>query len=173
MSFWCDGRSSEKQEGALKRKRDLDLPSSSSSRQEKEEEVESTFKQLHEKHGNKYDTPRLRLWSRMISNGLHDDFDNPPSIPAFLGSTPKRPRRDSLSDAISVAAVTFADAMKQGREKPTTVVGGGVSPGRSVELRMKNYEQLHYLQQLYDDGILTEDEYLEQKTHIISSLRKL
>ena len=49
----------------------------------------------------------------------------------------------------------------------------GVSPGRAVELRMKNFEQLRYLQQLYDDGILTQIEYEEQKEKILSSLRKL
>ena len=38
---------------------------------------------------------------------------------------------------------------------------------------MKNYEQLRYVQQLYDDGILCEEEYAEQKQDILGSLRKL
>ena len=38
---------------------------------------------------------------------------------------------------------------------------------------MKNYEQLRYLQQLYDDGILSTEEYREQKELIIGSIRKL
>ncbi len=176
VSLWCDGRSAEKCDSAhaQKRKRDVDSSSSGTSRQEKEEEVESAYKELLEKHGSKYDTPRLRLWSRMITAGLHGDYDNPPNIPAFSGSTPKRPRRDSLSDAISGAAVAFAEAVKgKDKEKPATALPSGVSPGKSVELRMKNFEQLRYLQQLYDDGILTEDEYREQKRNIISSLRRL
>ena len=49
----------------------------------------------------------------------------------------------------------------------------GVSPGRSIELRMKNFEQLRYLHQLMDDGILTTTEFIEQKEKILSSLRKL
>jgi hypothetical protein len=42
-----------------------------------------------------------------------------------------------------------------------------------VELRIKNYEQLRYLQQLYNDGILTAEEYHEHKQLIITSIRKL
>ena len=112
----------------------------------------------------------------MISTGLHSDYDTPPEIPAFLGSTPKRACKESLSDVISGAAVAFANAMKgkeKDQERPIPVVSSGVSPGRSVELRMKNYEQLRYLQELYDDGILTAEEYQEQKQLIITSIRKL
>lgn len=89
----------------------------------------------------------------MISTCLHGDFDTPPEIPAFLGSTPERARRESLSDALSGAAIAVVDALK-GKEEPSTpVMPSGISPGRSVELRMKNNEQMRYLQQLYDGGI--------------------
>ena len=81
-----------------------------------------------------------------------------------------------MSDAISGAAVAFANAMKgkeKDQERPISAVSSGVSHGRSVELRMKNYKQLRYLQELYDDGILTAEEYQEQKQLIITSIRKL
>ena len=51
--------------------------------------------------------------------------------------------------------------------------GACVSPGKAVELRMKNFEQLRYLQQLFEDGILSDTEYTEQKRSILSFLRKL
>ena len=38
---------------------------------------------------------------------------------------------------------------------------------------MKNFEQLRYVQQLFNDGILTDAEYNEQKETILLSLRKL
>ena len=90
ISLWCDGRPSADVEGtwAQKRKQYSDLSSTGTSRQEKEE-VDSVYKELHDRHRNKYDTPRLRLWSRMITSGLHDDYDKPPDIPAFTGGTPK------------------------------------------------------------------------------------
>ena len=36
---------------------------------------------------------------------------------------------------------------------------------------MKNFEQLRYLQQLFDDNILSENEYSEQKQNILSTLK--
>ena len=52
--------------------------------------------------------PQLRLWARMIHCGTHDGYDNPPAVPMFSGTQPKRPRRESLADTIaeSVAAVS-------------------------------------------------------------------
>ena len=38
-----------------------------------------------------------------------------------------------------------------------------MSPGKAVELRMKNYQQLCFLQQLLEDGILDEKEFTEQR----------
>lgn len=49
----------------------------------------------------------------------------------------------------------------------------GVSPGKSIDLRMKNLEQLRYIQQLYEDNILTDIEFKEQKQNILESIRKL
>ena len=49
----------------------------------------------------------------------------------------------------------------------------GVSSGQAVDLRMKNYQQLRYLQQLYEDNILNKGEYAEQKRSILATLRSL
>jgi len=133
---------------------------------------------LKDKHADKYSPPQLRLWSRMVTAGLHSDMDIPPDVPAFNSSV-KKPRKESLGDAITGAAVTFAKVLKESStstqvprvETPqapcveTSVSAAtGISPGKTVELRMKNLEQLRYLQNLFEDGILTEQEYAEQKT---------
>ena len=85
-----------------------------------------------------------------------------------------------MSDTISEAAASIVHALssgEKGKEQDTPTksasVGIGVSPGKSVELRMKNFEQLRYLQQLYEDHILDESEYKEQKQNILTSLQKL
>ena len=66
---------------------------------------------------------------------------------------------------------------EKGKEQDTPTksasVSIGVSPAKSVELWMKIFEQLRYLQQLYEDHILDESEYKEQKQNILTSLRKL
>lgn len=110
--LWCDGRPSDTSDGsaAQKRKRDCGSSTTGTSRQDKDE-VDSVYKELHaEKHGSKYDCPRLRLWSRILTSGLHEDCENP-DIPAFLGTTPKRPREESVSDVITVATAAFAEAI--------------------------------------------------------------
>ena len=175
ITLWCDGRISDIEEEAMgcgKRKRG-DQSTGSSKRQKKEEEVDSVFEELKEKHGAMFDTPRL---ARMIANDIHDDLERPPRIPAF-GFTPKKPRQESVSSGAAIAFAKALGATPQGNDEGNrnTLLSRqtGLSPGRAIELRMKNYEQLRYVQQLFDDGILSENEYVEQKQDILSSLRKL
>ena len=47
------------------------------------------------------------------------------------------------------------------------------SPSKKINLRMKNLEQLRQLQQLYKDGILSEDELDAQKKIVLTSLDTL
>lgn len=176
ITLWCDSCSDEGT-GHSKRKRDDTSSTAPSKRQKKEEEVDSIFKELKEKHGSKYDTPRLRLWARMVANDIHSDYEEPPKIPAF-SSTPKRSRQQSVSSAFNGAAIAFAKALSASpNDNENTAISSsrqtGVSPGKAIELRMKNYQQLRYLQQLFDDGILSNIEYAEQKREILESLRKL
>ena len=49
----------------------------------------------------------------------------------------------------------------------------GISPGKSADLRMRNLEQLRYLQGLYEDKILSDQELAEQKRIVLDALRKL
>ena len=109
--------------------------------------------------------PRLKLWAWCIASGIHDDYDNPPDSPAFSGAAPKRVRRELLSEAISGAAVAIVKALSTGPKskkevsessQPSCSPGPGISPGRAVDLRMKKFQQLRFLQQLYEDNILDE-----------------
>ena len=194
--LWCDGRPQDT-EDARKRKREESNSETGSStgrgtnRFENEQNVEETYKKLLEKHADVWDTPHLRLWARMICSGCHDDYDTAPCIPAFTSTAPKKPRKgESLSEALTGAAVAFAKAVSGStpekaaiegvhQESPASTPGTsniimpGVSPGKAVDLRMKNYEQLRCLQQLYEDGILDQKEFIEQKKDILTFLRKL
>ena len=40
--------------------------------------------ELHEKHGETYAMPHLRIWARMILNKQHKSKDVPPSFPLFV-----------------------------------------------------------------------------------------
>ena len=111
----------------------------------------------------------------MICSNLHEDMENPPDIPAFSGSVPKKRQKESVTDVLAGAALAFAKAFTNEKTNQASgsmsvsqpPVTGGVSPGKAIELRMKNFEQLCYLQQLYDDGILNAKEFAEQKQNIV------
>ena len=68
---------------------------------------------------------------------------------------------------MSVVHALSGSCREKGKEQDTHTksasVSIGVSPGKSVELWMKNFEQLRYLQQLYEDHVLDESECKEQK----------
>ena len=56
------------------------------------EQVDEKFKELKEKHMDKYSTVNLRLWARMLVSGIYDSMDDPPSIPPFIGTKEKKNR---------------------------------------------------------------------------------
>lgn len=54
----------------------------------------------------------------MNASELHDSFTDPPDIPQF-SSTPKRRRKDSLSDSLAGAAVALVNAVSEkGKGEP-------------------------------------------------------
>ena len=80
---WCEGQCKDQ-------KRDSAELGGLLKRQEKEEELENIFKELKDIHADKHSLPQLRLWSRMVSAGLHIDMETPPDVPAFHSSAKKR-----------------------------------------------------------------------------------
>ncbi len=155
ITIWCDGKSLDNR----KRKRD-NGEAATGRRVEKENEVDDVYKELKTKHGDKYETPKLRLWSRMICSDLHDDYENPPDIPAFSIRTKKSCKGADSGQSSSPLSQIYSNSQY-------------VSPSKMVDVRLKNLEQLKIIQQLRDDNILTSEEYLEQKDIILTSLRKL
>lgn len=82
ITLWCDGRGEE----GRKCKKDDQLRS---------QEKEDIFKELTERHSDKFDIPKLRLWSRMVASNIHTcSMDEPPKIPIFR--TPKKKLDKSL-----------------------------------------------------------------------------
>ena len=48
-----------------------------------------------------------------------------------------------------------------------------MSPGKAADIRGKSFGQLSTLKQLYDDHVLTQEKFNEQKRVILSGLKKL
>ena len=180
VCLWCDTiqQSSEasKARQSSEASRDRSPPRKKSSRRdEKEKDVDDLFQDLKDRHGSEYSGPQLRLWARMVSNGVHEDLDNPPHVPMISGTALKRQKQESLAEALTGAATAFAKVFNSpSSAQPSGVTPTvGLSPCKAADLRMKHLEQLRYLQQLMEDNIISESEFLEQKQIIIATLRKI
>lgn len=110
------------------------------------------FKQLKEKRGQTYDTPKLRLWARSMCNNYHDDMDDPPDQPPF--QTPKKTNR--LTETLTANVFSKSRVLLMAHLQDCHQV-------KQFNWVWKKYEQLRYFQQVFDDRILSGEEYDEKK----------
>ena len=80
---------------------------------------------------------------------------------------------ESITQGITALSKAFHALPVQPNISSSSSTACGISPGKSIDLRMKNLEQLRYIQQLYEDNILTDAEFKEQKQNILESIGKL
>ena len=164
ITIWCDGWQDESIRG--KRKRD-DSSVSSLKHKEREEEVDDIFSELKEKHSDNYGNPKLHLWAQMISSNLHDSLEDPPNIPVFQASTPKRQKTsDSITSAINGAAVALANVLK-GDVTSSSEQAILSSTEKVVDLRRKNLNNFNL------SKTFSKKEFEEQKSTIINGIRML
>ena len=105
----------------------------------------------------------------MIVAGTHDDMENPPNVPMIVGGLQRQPRKETLSDTMCTVATAFANALSpQPAQGPSvaSTQSQTQSPNKIADVRIKNLEQLRYLNQLKEDGILSE-EYCTQKDIVL------
>ena len=181
IPLWCDGKESatdshdDERPRKKKQKKSKDKDTHAKKVNEQEEELESVFQKLRERHGSKWSGPQYRLWARAIVSGVHESDDHPPNAPMFTGGLHKQPK-ESLVDAFTGAATVIAKAIvapKALQDVTATEHSVHFSPGKKVDIRMKNLEQLRVLQNLMEDGILSQDEFTEQKRIVLQSLNNL
>ena len=166
---------------ARKRKRAIDDDASSAS--DHEEEVKRVSEQLSEKHGDKWDQKQYLLWARMYVNKQWKSLNEEPDIPLLRGGLKKVPRKESISDAITGAAIAFAKALTpQNAPTPTPIpmkqssdthspLPTGVSPASKAKLSSTYISQLRELQELRESGVLSEEEFQEQKMFALNNIR--
>ena len=92
-------------------------------------------------------------------------------------------RKKSLTDALSGAATAFVKALASHRTSPqkpllpcaaaTNVINTDVSPCSKARLSGQYIEQLKSLQELRESGVLSEEEFEEQKTFALQNIRCL
>ena len=170
IELWCDMNDEMPIGTKRKRKTITEVPSK---RQTMEEEVDDAFRKLRDMHGTDYEVTQLRLWARMIQCGTHDSYEDPPNVPMIIGIPPKR-SKENFSESLANAAVAIVKALSPPppeKKENSDIVR--ISPAKKCDLRMRNLEQLRYIQQLYEDKILSEQEFLEQKDIILTAIRRI
>jgi len=175
--LWCDGCDSsssavEKPTG----KKSKDSDETSSKRMHHEDEIDKLAMELMKLHGDKYTYPAYKVWARMIKNSQWDKMDDPPPIKMITSGKTTKKDKDSVADIIAGAAVAVVQALKNPSPSPpraSSFPQHVISPGKKVNLRQQYLQQLKMIQNLRDDGILTLDEFQNEKDNIIDNLKKL
>lgn len=96
---------------------------------------------------------QLHAWAHMIYLKTHDSPDNPPDKPFFT-------RKCSAESTQSVVS-----------KKPT--IGGGISPGRQVNIRLELIDQLKKCQDLIDSGAISKEVFDELQLTILADIKKV
>ena len=118
----------------------------------------------------------------MQVNNQWDSLDDPPDVPLITGSIKtKSSRRESLSEAMSGTAIAFAKVItNQKSEEPTPTkkcpgqpLPTGVSPASKAKLSREYIIQLKELQELRECGVLSQEEFQEQKKFALDSIRSM
>ena len=126
---------------------------------------------------------QYRLWAWMIT-GVHFDKDTPPQIKNVKvnlqnvkavnnGSNSTLIQSPSIQQTIQDTSTPHGSSSKPGKDASINKPGHallGVSPGKVAEIRGKSFGQL---KKLYDDCVLTIEEFEEQKAAILYGLKKL
>ena len=135
--------------------------------------------QLSEKHGDLWDRKQYLLWARIYVNNQWKSLDEEPDTPLLRGGLSEVPRKESLEDAFTGAAVAFAQTLtkqntpvQQSSSTPTPhPLPSGVSPASKAKLTSAYISQLRELQELRESGVLNEEEFQEQNMFALNNIR--
>lgn len=136
--IWRDGRS-KSAAVPLKRKGSSVSTSKKKARMSSNEanasaldEVDEVYQQLSDKHVDKFDADRLRMWAHLINMGKHTSLDTPPDYPFFRKRTA---RPTDSSSAVGLGASRAITAVN-------TAPGACISPAKRSNLRSQYMMQM-------------------------------
>ena len=121
--------------------------------------------------------PKLSLCARICLD-QRNSYDEPPDLPAFKSEPVAKKLKESLTEtltgafALAVSGGKLPQSVKSQDLTTKSSPGVAISPGKAVELWMKNYEQLWYLQ-LFENGILSDKEYSKNILEFLRKINKL
>ena len=180
ITIWCEGKPGDDGVKKTGKKRKSDESecvedrgnTGSSKRAARETEINRITQELRDMHGlDKWTLPQYRLWARMKVSGQHESLDHPPQIPLFVGAvkTPTK-RGDNLTEALTSAATAVVGLVKGSPSTPThsspstPTPTTALSPGKRAQVSGQYLEQLVKLKNLHELGILSLEEFNEQRS---------
>ena len=123
-------------------------------------EVESIEAKLREKHAQStYSEHQLRSWAHLIQMKKHTSYDKPPDKPFWRTAQQK-----NVASGNPTASVTMCDIETSSRRD---------SPGKRINMRGKCMEQLMQLHKLFENNVITQEQYEEMKLDIMGEVKKL
>lgn len=170
ITLWFSRESPSKQ--SKKRKAEEVEAPVPNKRVSREETVDKLAQELREKHGEQFSGPQLRLWARMKLNGQHKSMDHPPQIPLFTGTISK-PKRESLSEALTSAATAVVGVLKGTPQSPSASVETGMSPGKRARVSGEYLDHLEKIKKLHESGVLSKSEFQEQKEYALHNIKEI
>ena len=124
-------------------------------------EVEAIETELRELHADgMYSEHQLRSWAHLIQMKKHSSYDNPPDKP-FWKTTKKN--KSVTSGSTSTSLILGCNEGSSSRD----------SPGKRINMRGKCMEQLLQLHKLFENGVVTTEQYEEMKSDIMGEVKKL
>ena len=175
--LWCDKRQTlpsgaDVASNSQKRSTDnSDVPQSK--RANRECKLEQLTDELKEIHGENYRYAQLKMWARMIEGQQWDSKEKPPPVPNGSYSKQESNSKDTTASALTDAAVAFAHALRGSPVKVAATQTTTISPGKNVQLSQQYLQQLKTIQALRDDGILTNQEFVDEKERVMCDLCSL
>ena len=119
---------------------------------------------IQSKNEGKYTIKQIRMWAHLIHMKKHTSYDEPPN---------KRFWKPKSSGIGATGATTFGatEAATSGASGVAAFNNVSASPGKRVNLRGECIDQLLRLQQLFDSGGLTQEQYTEMKEGIMNEMK--
>ena len=124
-------------------------------------EVEAIEAELRDRHADGiYSEFQLRSWAHLIQMKKHSSYDNPPDKP-FWKTT--QTSNSVTSGSTSASLILGCNEGSSSRD----------SPGKRINMRGKCMEQLMQLHKLFENGVVTMEQYEEMKSAIMGEVKKL
>ena len=143
--------------------------------EDKDKKVQATISLLTEKHGDKSYTPmQYRVWTEMYLGGVHPTLDTPPTTTMFNRAGGGSVRRSTGHTGEVVSAINdLTSALSPRFVSPSSGSTTRNSPAKMIDNRTKCYKQLADLKSLFENNVLSEEEYDTERSVILGVLKKL